>query len=68
MYALKKLKLTAITAICIRLIFCTKCVIVAEIKIYWVQPLIKRQRMWMDHKTLFPLLEIGFLIGIIALI
>ena len=27
-----------------------------------VQPLIKRESVWMDHKTLFPVLEMGFCI------
>jgi hypothetical protein len=35
----------------------------AEINIYSVQPLIKRKSVWIDHKTLFPVLEIGFFIS-----
>ncbi len=27
-----------------------------------IQPLIKRGSIWMDNKTLFPVLEMGFLI------
>ena len=46
----------------IDLIFHTKCAIVAEIYNYWVQPLIKRESIWIDHKTLFPVLEAGFFI------
>jgi len=40
------------------------CGIVEEIYNYWVQPLMKRASVWMDHKTLFPVLEIGFLFWI----
>jgi hypothetical protein len=42
------------------LIFHTNCGIVAEINSYWVQPLIKRASVWMDYKTLFLALEMGF--------
>ena len=28
-----------------------------------VQPLIKRESVWLDHKTLFPVLEMGFCFG-----
>jgi len=42
------------------LIFYTKCAIVAVPYNYWVQPLIKRESIWMDHKALFPVLETGF--------
>jgi hypothetical protein len=27
-----------------------------------IQPTIKRERIWMDHKALFPILEMGFCI------
>jgi hypothetical protein len=27
-----------------------------------IQPLIKRESIWKDHKTLFPVLEMGFCI------
>jgi hypothetical protein len=33
------------------LIFSIKCGIVAEIYNYWVQPLMKRESVWMDHKN-----------------
>jgi len=46
------------------LIINTKCAIVAVPYNYSVQPLIKRDRKWKDIKTLFPLLEIGFLFWI----
>jgi hypothetical protein len=53
------LTLIEINVIC--LIFHTKYAMVAETYNYWVQPLIKRESIWMYHKTLFPVLEMGFL-------
>ena len=42
------------------LIFNKNCAIVATLYNYWLQPLIKGGSIWMDHKTLFPVLETGF--------
>jgi hypothetical protein len=43
----------------IPLIFHTKCAIVTASKNHWVQPLIKRESKWINHKALFPVLEMG---------
>ncbi len=51
----------ALQIVFICLIFHTNCGIVEGACNYGIQPLIKSENTWMDHKTLFPVLEMGFI-------